>query len=175
MDCILYQSTYQSVFGISTRRQKFKARPLFFLCLIFPRSILDFLVFHQGFFVYYVFGIGVWPFLQFGVSLQIFHFFQLSSVVMLKTFVLFQGVFWRSSGGFPVFDMVLVQTGLLRSLSISSIRFFVFWLILFLTDFFTSYAGNHQGVQKVAFHQQYAPQQIGLDQWQQRQDTSCCH
>ena len=52
---------------------------------------------------------------------------------------------------------------------------FCFWLILFLTDFFTSYAGNHQGVQKVAFHQQYAPQQIGLDQWQQRQDTSCCH
>jgi len=41
--------------------------------------------------------------------------------------------------------------------------------------FFTSYAGNHQGVQKVAFHQQYAPQQIGLDQWQQLQDTSWSH
>jgi len=92
---------------------------------------------------------------------------------MLKTFVLL-GCFWRSSGGFPVFDMVLVQTGLLRSLSISSIRF-LFLVNSFLTDFFTSYAGNHQGVQKVAFHQQYAPQQIGLDQWQQLQDTSWSH
>lgn len=70
--------------------------------------------------------------------------------------------------------MVLVQTGLLRSLSISSIRF-LFLVNSFLTDFFTSYAGNHQGVQKVAFHQQYAPQQIGLDQWQQLQDTSWSH
>jgi len=53
---------------------------------------------------------------------------------------------------------------------------FCFWLILFFDRFFfTSYAGNHQGVQKVAFHQQYAPQQIGLDQWQQLQDTSWSH
>lgn len=175
MDCILYQSTYQSVFGISTRRQKLKQGPCVFLCLIFPRSILDFLVFHQGFFVYYVFGIGVWPFLQFGVSLQIFHFFQLSSVVMLKTFVLFLGCFleeqWWISGiryGSCSNWFVEVSFHLINQV-------FCFWLILFLTDFFTSYAGNHQGVQKVAFHQQYAPQQIGLDQWQQRQDTSCCH
>jgi hypothetical protein len=94
---------------------------------------------------------------------------------MLKTFVLFLGCFleeqWWISGiryGSCSNWFVEVSFHLINQV-------FCFWLILFLTDFFTSYAGNHQGVQKVAFHQQYAPQQIGLDQWQQRQDTSCCH
>jgi len=81
---------------------------------------------------------------------------------------LIEGIVRRSSGRFPV-DMVVFKL-VLRSLSISSIRFF-FFKNKFFSEFI-SYEENHPDDQIGASRPLCAQQQIPLDRLQQGLDTS---